>query len=64
MKYGPLEPNFQTDLDLTENQKNLLTNYFRGVIDADEELGDFIDSLRKTEEPVVVVYWGDHYPSL
>ena len=64
MKYGPLEPNFQTDLDLTENQKNLLTNYFRGIIDADEELGDFIDSLRKTEEPVVVVYWGDHYPSL
>lgn len=63
-KYGELPPNFSTSANLDDNETNLLTNYFHGVIDADIELGEFIDYVDDAEEPVVVVYWGDHYPSL
>lgn len=64
MKYDNVNENFQTSVNLTDNQKNLVTNYFHGVIDADVELDGLINSLRNSDEPFVVVYWGDHYPSL
>ncbi len=63
MKYGEYPAGFNSKVDFEYWDENQLSNYFCGVIDADEELGDFIDSLKDSDEPVVVVYWGDHYPS-
>lgn len=63
-KYGELAPNFSTNAALNESSLNQLTNYFEGMIDADLELDEFIEALKVSSEPVVVVYWGDHYPSL
>lgn len=53
LKYGNLPPNFTTTANLGDAALNQLTNYFHGVIDADEELGDFIDSIKDSSEPVV-----------
>jgi phosphoglycerol transferase MdoB-like AlkP superfamily enzyme len=56
--------NFATSLDLSEDDINTLSNYFEGVADQDRELKRLIEYLQKLEEPVVVVYFGDHLPAL
>ena len=63
-KFGITEPNFDAGVVLNDHQKNLLSNYFHGLIDSDIALGSLIENLEKSEEPFIVVYWGDHYPSL
>lgn len=61
---GPLtEPNFTTSLDVLEIDMNSISNYFHGLADADVELRRLTDYLRDLEEPVVLVYFGDHLPA-
>jgi len=57
-------PNFATTLDFNETETNALSNYFYAMYDADKELGRLVEHLRGLDEPVVVVYFGDHMPSL
>ncbi len=38
-KYGTLEQNFSSDIELNETQTDLLTQYFQGIGDADEQIG-------------------------
>ncbi len=61
-KYGSVEKTFDTNVVLTESEEDLLNNYFMGIIDADIEIGRLIEYFSKTDEPVVVVYFGDHLP--
>lgn len=61
-KYFSEGTNFQTTLSLTDDETNMLANYFAGVIDVDNELRRLTDYLESTDEPVVLVYFGDHYP--
>jgi phosphoglycerol transferase MdoB-like AlkP superfamily enzyme len=60
--YGSLPQSFDTDISLTEAQKDLLTQYFKGVTDADTQLGRLRDYAEASNEPIVVVYFGDHLP--
>jgi hypothetical protein len=60
--YGTLPANFSTDVPLDENQTDLLTQYFTGVIDADEQIGRLKDYAENSDEPIVLVYFGDHLP--
>jgi len=61
---GPVtEANFSTDLDFAEIDINALSNYFHGIIDADVELRRLTDYLQELDEPVVLVYFGDHKPA-
>ena len=55
-------PNFAADLDLSEDDVNALSNYFYGLADADVELGRLVRHLENSEEPVVLIYFGDHLP--
>ncbi|MCL2841873.1 MAG: LTA synthase family protein [Oscillospiraceae bacterium] len=55
---------FHTDLDLTEEEIDILTNYFTGVIDSDIQLGRLIDFVSPLDAPVVVMYFSDHMPFL
>ena len=43
---------------------NILNNYLSGIADTSRRMLDFVDSLRGDEAPVVVVFFGDHQPSL
>ena len=60
--YGTLPANFSTDVPLDENQTDLLTQYFTGVIDADEQIGRLKEYAENSDEPIVLVYFGDHLP--
>lgn len=60
--YGTLPANFSTDVPLDENQTDLLTQYFAGVIDADEQIGRLKEYAENSDEPIVLVYFGDHLP--
>lgn len=61
-KYNETEKNFDSDIYLTSKERNMLYNYFNGVKDVDIEIGKLVRELNEIEEPVVVVYFGDHLP--
>lgn len=61
-RYGNLPANFSTDVPLNENQTDLLTQYFKGISDADEQIGRLKEYAENSDEPIVLVYFGDHLP--
>ena len=61
-KYYDTSKNFDTDIFLTSKEKNMLYNYFNGVKDVDASIAKLLVALEELEEPVVVVYFGDHLP--
>ncbi|MDR1439028.1 MAG: LTA synthase family protein [Clostridiales bacterium] len=64
--YGKIPPNYATapGTELSEKSVYALTNYVRGLQDADEALGRLADFFERSERPVVMAYFGDHLPSL
>ncbi|WP_170311472.1 LTA synthase family protein [Vallitalea okinawensis] len=62
-KYNGITQNFSTDKLLTEEEINMISNYFEGLKDADLELRRLTDNLEISNEPVVIMYFGDHLPS-
>lgn len=56
--------NFQANIPLSAKEENILSNYFKGITDADEQLKRLMEFLNEREEPFVLVYFGDHLPSL
>lgn len=61
-RYGKQPQNFTSDIPLSQSESELLTQYFKGVTDADEELGRIRDYAKESTEPIVIVYFGDHLP--
>lgn len=49
---------------LSEEILNILANFAHGVRNADIALGKLIEYIEKREKPTVLVYFGDHLPSL
>lgn len=66
--HGPFESKytnetiFKSDIPLNDEQYNILSNYFIGVKDDDTLLGTLKDYFENSEEPVVIVFFGDHLP--
>ena len=50
--------------DLPEDQRTILANYLGSVENTQMHLVDLVDSLRRSEEPVVLLLFGDHKPWL
>lgn len=61
-RYGALPQNFDSPISLSDAEINLLKQYFKGVNDADQELGRLRDYAQASNEPIVIVYYGDHLP--
>ncbi|WMI81519.1 LTA synthase family protein [Anaerotignum sp. MB30-C6] len=61
-RFGTQAQNFDTDIPLTDTEKDLLTQYFKGITDADQELGRLRDYAQGSSQPIVIVYFGDHLP--
>ncbi|WP_458863166.1 LTA synthase family protein [Acidaminobacterium chupaoyuni] len=55
---------YATAPGLSQTGKNILNNYLGGVEDTLEHLGDFVDSFRESDQPVILVFFGDHKPWL
>lgn len=53
-----------TDNKISEESKTLLSNYIEGLRDADLLLKTLTDYFSSREEPVILVFFGDHKPSL
>ena len=49
---------------LEEDELALLDAYVSGLEDADRGLKVLTDALRDSEQPVMLVFWGDHRPNL
>ena len=49
---------------LSEADLAVLDSYVHGLADADKSLGMLTDYFSKTDEPVMIVFWGDHAPNL
>ena len=58
-----VDTNFNTDLDISADSVNAISNYFEGVIDADIQIKTLTDYFESINEPVVLVYFGDHLPA-
>jgi len=57
-------PPVQTSAALSEQAATLLSVYIEGVRDADAMLGRLTDYFSQRQEPVVLVFLGDHLPYL
>lgn len=65
-KYGEdyVYPELETTASLTPETESLLEVYVEGIRDADAMLGRLTDYFAEQNEPVVLVFFGDHLPSL
>ena len=65
-KYGPdySFPPVEVSVPLSEEVDTLLRVYVEGARDADAMLGRLWQYFQNRENPVVLVYWGDHLPYL
>lgn len=61
-RFGTQPQNFETNIALSDSERDLLTQYFKGISDADKELGRLRDYAQSSNEPIVIVYFGDHLP--
>ncbi|MDO4730341.1 MAG: sulfatase-like hydrolase/transferase, partial [Candidatus Saccharibacteria bacterium] len=53
-----------TDESIDEETRKQIETYFQSLHSSDKYLGEFIDSLDKMDEKVVVLYFGDHSAGL
>lgn len=62
-KYGDIEPLFETDIELDAGRYDSLNQYFYAVQQCDIELLRLYEFAQASEEPIVIVYFGDHRPA-
>lgn len=68
--HGPYEPNrypntsVRIEGPLDDAARAELVTYSEAISHADRELGRLIDYLEKRDRPAIVVFFGDHLPSL
>ena len=55
---------FTADCELSEEEYNTLRSYVTGIHSADEALGKLISYFESVDEPTVILFFGDHQPSL
>ena len=53
-----------TSESLSEEDMAIVRVMLEGITRADQALGDLTDALRESEEPTIVVFFGDHRPNL
>lgn len=50
--------------DFTPAQRDIIRVMLEGITRADQALGELTEALRESEEPTIVVFFGDHRPNL
>lgn len=61
-KYNELKTNFSTNIELTEEEKAIYSGYFEGINDADAQIEQLVTYFESSDEPTVLVFFGDHLP--
>jgi len=60
----PADTNFNPHVPMSDIDINAVSNYFYGTRDADTELRNLVEFMQESNEPFVLVYFGDHFPLL
>lgn len=55
---------YVSDPRLDEASYNILNNYLSGIEETGNVVADYVDLFREDEEPVIMVFFGDHMPTL
>ncbi len=55
---------FSADCELNEEEYNTLLSYATGIRSADAALGKLVSYFEEVDEPTVILFFGDHQPSL
>ncbi|MDO4531489.1 MAG: LTA synthase family protein, partial [Bacillota bacterium] len=64
-KYAPSDWDIKVSSDaLSDDELMMLHNYCKGVSDSDAALGEIYDFVMQREKPTVVLWYGDHLPTL
>ena len=64
-KFDPSDWDIKVSGDnLSELELNSLQNYCKGTADSDAALGEIYDYIMNREKPTVVLWYGDHLPTL
>ena len=64
-KYAPSDWDIRVSSDvLSDEELNVMHNYCKGVSDSDAALGRIYDYVMSREKPTVVLWYGDHLPTL
>lgn len=61
--WGEAEDYF-TNPELDDASRYILSNYFGSVMDTQKRLLEMVDAFRSSDEPIVLVVFGDHKPWL
>lgn len=61
-KYENLKTNFSTYIQLTDDEKAIYSGYFQGIDDADAQIETLVNYFESIDEPVVLIFFGDHLP--
>jgi hypothetical protein len=61
-RYGETSVHIQGSL--SDEGAQILNTYTQGVIDADRSLQQLIEALEYSDEPTLIVFYGDHLPML
>jgi len=68
-KYEDVEVNFNFSSEIPYSERlahsdvMAVSNYFHGMFDKDEGLRRLVEYFRALDEPVILIYYGDHLPS-
>jgi hypothetical protein len=62
--YKDYEIEVKSSKDLDKESMTALKNFTQGLHDADASLKKITDYFRTVKEPTVVIFFGDHFPSL
>jgi phosphoglycerol transferase MdoB-like AlkP superfamily enzyme len=63
-KYGPSGGDIRFTKPLSDEARDIVRNYSRGLHNADLALKRLIDHFRDARDPVLIVFYGDHLPIL
>ncbi len=61
-RYG--EPRIRAEGPVTEDARTIIETFAHGVSDADASLRTLVEHYAESEEPTVIVFFGDHLPML
>lgn len=63
-KYEKFDKDIEVLSDIGTENKEILESYVQGVYDADKSLGKLLSYLEKLDKETVVLFFGDHLPTL
>lgn len=63
-KYDTRVPDAQLDIEVSDNTMETISVYAEGIRDSSQMLWDLTAYFDGRDEPVILVFWGDHLPAM